>query len=268
MIPDYHMHTQLCKHASGTMEEYVLQALKAGCHEIAFTDHIPLPHDFDLAHRMHPSQLDGYFKEIERLRSAYPDLQILCGIEADFYDGFEPYLERFLAENNFDLVIMSVHFIKQWPEGNWAFSYHFPDKSLTEIYSEYLHAVLRGVKTGLFDIVGHLDLVKSPDQSLLEHNQTQIEDVISESKLQNMAIEINTSGLRKEINQTYPDLSFLSLINQAQVPITMGSDAHMPEQVALKFTEITQYLSAFEDLQIARYRSRKMQINRLKNYEV
>ncbi len=262
------MHTHLCKHASGTMEEYVQQAIKYGCHEIAFTDHIPLPHNFDLAHRMHQSELDGYFKEIERLRSAYPELRILCGIEADFYDGFELYLERFLSEYPFDLVIMSVHFIKSWPEGNWAFSYDFPDKSLTEIYSDYLEAVLRGIRTGLFDIVGHLDLVKSPEQSLLENNRDQLYKIISEAKTQNMAIEINSSGLRKDINQTYPDLSFLPLIAQAEVPITLGSDAHKPDQVALRFTEITKHLSAFEELKLARFRSREMQINRLIDEEV
>ena len=268
MIPDYHMHTHLCKHASGTMEEYVQQALKAGCQEIAFTDHIPLPQNFDLAHRMRQSELDGYFMEIERLRWAYPKLKILCGIEADFYDGFELYLEQFLSNYDFDLVIMSVHFIKKWPEGNWAFSYHFPDKTLTDIYAEYLDAVLRGIRTGLFDIVGHLDLVKSPEQSLLENNRDQLNAVIDEVKKQNMAIEINTSGLRKDIEQTYPDLSFLPLIARADVPITLGSDAHKPEQVALKFSEITKTLSAFENLKFARYRSRSKQIYHLNEDEV
>lgn len=268
MIPDYHIHTKLCKHATGSMEEYVQQALQSGCCEIAFTDHIPLPQDFDLAHRMHKSELDGYFKKIKRLRVAYPQLKILCGIEADFYDGFEPYLQQFLTAYDFDLVIMSVHFIKHWPEGNWAFSYHFPEKTLTDIYREYLDAVLRGLRTGLFDIVGHLDLVKSPEQSILAENKDQVEQILSEAKLQKMAVEINTSGLRKDIDQTYPDLSFVPLIIDADVPITLGSDAHQPEQVALKFPEITEHLSAFEALKGARFRSREMQIYRLKEYEV
>ncbi|MCD4692171.1 MAG: PHP domain-containing protein, partial [Calditrichales bacterium] len=52
MTADYHIHTKLCKHARGEMEEYVEQALRIGLKEIAFTDHIPLPDNFDIAHRM------------------------------------------------------------------------------------------------------------------------------------------------------------------------------------------------------------------------
>jgi len=260
MIADYHIHTALCKHASGTMEEYVQQAIKIGLGEMAFTDHIPLPYGFDTAHRMLPGEIDSYLNEIERLRSAYPNIKILCGIEADFYDGFEEYLSDFLKHYSFDLVILSVHFIKDWPEGNWAFSYSFPDKTQAEIYTDYLEALLRGIHTGLFNIIGHLDLVKSGSQSLLQENTALVKRILSEAKKHNMAIEINTSGLRRQIEEPYPALSFLPLIAEADLPVTLGSDAHEPQHVGFAFTEIEQHLLPFPMIKKARFQSGKIQL--------
>ena len=95
------------------MEEYVLHAIKTGLDEIAFTDHIPLPDNFDISHRMSTDQIETYIIEIQRLQKEYPQIKILAGIEADFYDGFEGYLTNFLKHYPFDMVIMSVHFIRQ-----------------------------------------------------------------------------------------------------------------------------------------------------------
>ena len=258
MVPDYHIHTSLCKHARGRMEEYVQAAIRSGLTEIAFTDHIPLPDDFDIAHRMQLSEFQTYFNEIDRLKKRYTQIKILTGIEADYYEGFEDFLSNFLGQYEFDLVIMSVHFIKSWPECNWVFYYDFPDRTLTEIYSDYLEAVLRGIRTGLFDIIGHLDLIKSANQSLLQENQAQVERILLEAKAKDMAIEINTSGLRKEINETFPAPSFLPLISKTGIPVTLGSDAHKPEQVALKFEETQKELHKFPKIRTVRFENREM----------
>ncbi|HBC88850.1 MAG TPA: histidinol phosphate phosphatase, partial [Lentisphaeria bacterium] len=39
MFVDYHVHTYLCKHASGRPEEYVKAAIRSGISEIGFSDH-------------------------------------------------------------------------------------------------------------------------------------------------------------------------------------------------------------------------------------
>ena len=47
MPADYHMHTPLCRHATGTVEEYVARARELGLPEIGFSDHSPMPSYFD-----------------------------------------------------------------------------------------------------------------------------------------------------------------------------------------------------------------------------
>ena len=257
MLADYHIHTKRCKHARGEMREYVEQALAMRIPEIAFTDHIPLPDNFDLAHRMAMSELEGYLSEIEALQKEYPQIRILSGIEADYYEGFEEFLQRILSQFPFDLIIMSVHFIKGWGENNWVFSYHFPDRPLHDIYSDYLRTLGKGVDTGLFHVLGHLDLIKSPDSSILEHNLEEIQSLLERIKKQNMAIEINTSGLRKEVAETYPTLKLIPLIRDFNIPLTMGSDAHQPDQVGYCFRQLEEELKPFAQLTFRRYRSGK-----------
>ncbi|HHE55776.1 MAG TPA: histidinol-phosphatase HisJ [Caldithrix abyssi] len=250
---DYHIHTKLCKHASGQMAEYVEQALKLGFDEIAFTDHIPLPQNFDPAHRMSLSEIDFYLNEIEKLKTRFgKDIKILTGIEADFYDGFEDYLADFLNRFPMDIVILSVHFIRDWPAGNWTFSYYFPGRPLKEIYSDYLQALMRGVKTGLFNVLGHLDLIKRDEARLLDGNEQEVRQLLGLVRQQNMAVEINTSGLRKEIGEPYPHQSIWPLLAEFQLPVTMGSDAHAPNQVGFRFAEIERQLVAVPGLQKAR----------------
>jgi len=235
---DNHIHTKLCKHADGDIFDYVEKAIALGIKEIAFTDHIPLPDNFDLAHRMQMNEIDTYERWVMLARDKYPEIKIRYGIEADFYDGYERFTENFLNQHDFDIVIMSVHFIRHWPEGNWVFDYNFPDKSKEDIYRDYFSIIKKGIETGLFDILGHLDLIKSPGDSLIELIPDDVIELLGVVKNSGMAIEINTSGYRKIVGESYPGLDWLPIIKEKSINLTIGSDAHHPDQVGLKFKPV------------------------------
>ncbi len=42
---DYHMHTPLCRHATGEPGEYAARAIALGLTEIGFSDHSPMPQE-------------------------------------------------------------------------------------------------------------------------------------------------------------------------------------------------------------------------------
>ena len=175
---DYHLHTWRCKHATGKMEAYVEQAILLELEEIAFTDHIPLPDEFDIAHRMDRNELDEYIQDIEDLKKSYPEISIKTGIEADYYEGHEKYTEKILSQYPFDLVLMAVHFLKHWPDGNWVFGYSFPGKPISEIYQDYLNTVIKGIRTGLFDVLAHVDLIKKAGAPLMDHAGGEVRNVL------------------------------------------------------------------------------------------
>jgi len=176
---DYHIHTRLCRHASGEVNEFVERALKLGISEIAFTDHIPLPENFDIEHRMAYKEMEIYQHWIDDAKIKYPDIKIKFGIEADYYEGFEEYLSKFLSAFDFDIVIMAVHFIRHWPRGNWVFDYNFPDKKTEDIYADYINTIQKGVRTGLFDVIGHVDMIKKAGESLLDKIPDDIENLLN-----------------------------------------------------------------------------------------
>ena len=43
MRSNYHTHTYRCNHATGTIEDYVKEAIKANIDEIGISDHLPHP---------------------------------------------------------------------------------------------------------------------------------------------------------------------------------------------------------------------------------
>jgi len=254
---DYHNHTKLCKHAEGEVSDFIEKAIELGINEFAFTDHIPLPDSYDIAHRMQMEEIEDYIKWIENARVKYPEIKILTGIEAEYIEGFEDFTDQFLQQYNFDIVIMSVHFIKSWTGRNWVFKYDFPDKTLPQIYSEYINTVNEGIKTNLFDVVGHIDLVKKPGFPLMQEVAEEVHNVLNNIKKHNMVLEINTSGYRRKIAEPYPSTDWMQSVKKLEIPISVGSDAHSPDQVGLNFINVYHNLANMGINEFAHFDKRK-----------
>ncbi len=256
---DYHIHTSLCKHAEGEIEEYVESAIEKGITEICFTDHMPFPasSEFDPGHRMSLDQMELYLKQIDSCQTKYREISILIGIEADYLEGYEEYLEEFLSTYAFDIVIMSVHFIKKWGDKGWVFVYEYTEDTLEEQYRDYFDCVVQGIETGLFDVMGHFDVIKRLNNPVLNTNAKDVQRALNAVKRAGMSIELNSSGLRKFVKEAYPAPDILGLAVEKGIPIVLASDAHKPEQVGDYFDELFNQLFHYPGIEIARYRKRQ-----------
>ncbi|HLA69735.1 MAG TPA: histidinol-phosphatase HisJ [Bacteroidota bacterium] len=237
MIVDYHTHTALCKHAEGSVEDYVRKAVELGLDEIGCSEHIPMPEKFDEVHRM---DIEQYYSEyapvVGQLKEKYEaKLTVRRGIEADYYPGTEEWVRGFLKENPFDYVIGSVHFLGEWGFDDPIFVHHYDERDIDSTYEAYYEAIRKSARSGLFDIIGHCDLVKKfghrPKKDMTEVVRETMK-IIAEH---GVCIEINTSGLRKPVREIYPSESILAMAKEFGVPLTLGSDAHSPEDVAKDF---------------------------------
>lgn len=247
---DYHLHTRLCRHAAGEMAEYIEAAAAKGIEEVCFTPHIPMPDFYGRNLRMEQADMEIYLTEVDKLKKKYPGMVILTGIEADYYEGYEEYLENFLSSYSFDLVLISIHFIAAWPPGNWVFNFDFPGRPLSDIYHDYFQALKKGINTGLFDIVAHFDLIKQPGAPVLETNRKDLEEIIDLCRRKGVGFEINTSGFRKAIGEPYPAPEIIEILVDKGVLLISGSDAHAPEQVALRFDTL-------QHIPITRFKKRR-----------
>jgi len=263
---DYHNHTKLCKHAEGEVYQYVEKAISLGITEMAFTDHMPLPNGFDIAHRMSENEMEIYINWVNQVQSRYSEIKILLGIETDYYEGFEKYTEKFLNSYNFDLVTMSIHFLKNWPKSSWVFNYDFPDRSIKDIYTEYLNTLIKGINTGLYDIVGHLDIIKTPEHPMIQLVPDLVSEVLKTIKKNNMILEINSSGFRKKVGEPYPSIDMFDIINEFCVPLCVGSDSHSPQQVGFMFDDIYNSLKLKGIENLTHFEKRKRIIKPIKEF--
>ncbi len=231
---DYHVHTKLCKHAVGEMREYVEEALKKGLSKMGFSDHLPFneTHMKDLS--MSPKELEFYVAEIESIKKEF-NLEILCGIEADYYPERQDEIVGFLNKYDFDYVYGSAHYINGWAFDNPKFITEWDKYNVDDVYKAYYETLKELVKSGFYDIVAHFDLVKkfgfAPKRSFFD----EINEIMSLIKKQNMMIEVNTSGLRKPAKEIYPSRAIIEIAKSFDVPVILGSDAHKPEDVAKDF---------------------------------
>ena len=253
---DYHVHTAYCGHASGEMEQYVQQALSHGLSEICFCDHMPLQDGFDDEHRMGAKDVQPYIDEIFRLRDLYPQLIIHLGFEADYIAGMEEYLLNFRRKHGVDHFLMSIHFVTGWPAGEWTFAFPFGSGTIRNRYLDYFQTMKSGVKSGLFDAVAHIDLIKRPRYPVCDVVSDMVDEVLDAVAEVGMAVEYNTSGLRKPIAEAFPAEDLLARIVHRSIPVCLGSDAHHPEQVAYAFDDLQPLLGRYPGIKAYRIEPR------------
>lgn len=237
MIVDYHTHTSLCKHARGSAEEYIRRAVELGLDEVGCSEHIPMPDNFDEKHRMSIGEYYGeYAPSVTELRDRYRgEITVRRGIEADFFPGTEAWVRGFLKENEFDYVIGSVHFLGAWGFDDVVFVHQYIETDIDSVYEKYFEAVRQSAGSGLFDIIGHCDLVKKFGHRPTKNLEDTIRETMKAIRSNDLCVEINTSGLRKPVKEMYPSEAILDIVHELGIPITLGSDAHAPEEVGRDF---------------------------------
>jgi histidinol-phosphatase (PHP family) len=235
MNPDYHMHTPLCRHATGHPVAYAREAIRKGLPEIGFADHNPMPKRFD-DWRMDISDLPRYFALVEEAREELPQFPIRLGLECDYLPGQEEWITKLAGMAPWDYLIGSVHYLTpDWAVDNPAYVGRYHQYPPEELWTMYWNAAEKCARSGLFDFIAHPDLVKIFGARPAGNLDRYYEPVIAALAERGGAFEINTAGLRKPVHELYPALGFLKLARAAGVPLVINSDAHAPEQVGMDF---------------------------------
>jgi len=239
---DAHVHTNLSPDSDVPIDVYAALAVELGIAELAVTDHV----DFD---SRDPAYRYTRFADRERTirdaaeRWAGRGLAIRFGAELTYNTSWEGDLRDHLARHRYDFTIGSVH---DWPDspyvpsrvGTWA-----TGRSIAEVVSPYIAQVMAAARSGLFDTIGHLDVVKrylypriTPAQ--LAERPELFEPALSALVESDTALEINTSGLRHGVAEPYPPASVVARFRElGGQRLTAGSDAHRPAWFAFRLDQ-------------------------------
>ena len=225
---DYHIHTNNSFDSVARMEDYCKRALELGLDEVAFTEHYDSnPKDeskgFFSYHR--------YMDDIKFCRWKYGDrLKITAGLELGEPHIYYENLEEYKEDKLFELYIGSVHFVN----GDVIHRSYEDWEETEEIYLKYFQELLKTAKAGNFNILGHLDVIKRylPDRAG-RFNPYFFKEIIFEILKViisgNIAIEVNSSGLRQKLQEPLPAYEIIQWYRMlGGRKIVFGSDAHRP----------------------------------------
>jgi len=253
---DYHIHSTYSDGRSAP-EEYIAPAVAAGLSEIGFSEHLNLFSDEDGC-VMDPVEMPVYLKNIETIRNSTSLIRVKTGLEVDFFKGREKETAEYLAVLDLDYVIGSVHYL-----GNKTVD-HGPDfyegKSIDLLFGSYIDTVCAAVASGLFDIIGHCDLIRiygfKPSGDPAPHYRR----LARTMKEHNVAFEVNTNGRNRPLADFYPDRKYLEIFHKENVPVCVNSDAHMPSRVGQYFDEAYELLryTGFTEMAVFDKRVRTM----------
>ncbi|HLX34718.1 MAG TPA: histidinol-phosphatase HisJ family protein [Candidatus Limnocylindrales bacterium] len=236
---DAHVHTDQSPDSRVPIDVYAALAIEQGLPEIAITDHV----DFD---RRDPAW--GYVTYADRERVVREAAErwgprgvtIRFGVEMTWNTSWADAFRDHLGRHRYDYVIGSVH---DWPGspyrtnvGSWV-----AGRPLDEIVAPYYNQLMAGVRAGVFDTIGHLDVLKRylhpfVTAADLAARPDLLEPVLTALVESGVALEVNTSGLYYPGHETYPSATTVARFRElGGSRVVAGSDAHRADRLAHRF---------------------------------
>lgn len=228
---NYHTHTSRCGHATGTDEEYVQAAIKAGYTVLGFSDHAPYKKVSLSWARMDWDRLEDYMESVTRLKRKYEGIiDIHLGLETEFYPE---YLEEKKEMHDMvEYLILGQHFIK--PDGTGSFFGYNSDSEIME----YAERICQGLDTGLFTYLAHPDVFVYRQPEFNEACRKASRMILAKAVETNTPIEVNVHGVMRGKHPYptgeqygYPHLDFWKIAAEYPVRCLYGIDAHKPKQL-------------------------------------
>ena len=249
---NFHTHTLYCD-GNDTPEAYVKEAIRKEMTAIGFSSHSPLP--FDNEYSIKENKLEEYKTEIRGLQQKYKDkIEIFLALEFDYVSGISDNFDILKKSAGLDYTIGSVHLVKSkfsnslWfidgPDINYTHGLsHIFKNNIKFAVESYFAQIQKMIITQKPDIIGHIDKVKmnnkgrffSEDEPWYKELAIKTLEVAAKT---NCIIEVNTRGIyKKRCDSLYPGIFLLKEILKLNIPITISSDAHLPDELTAFFPE-------------------------------
>ena len=241
MICDLHTHSKYSFDGIASIEELCFASSERGVEILAITDHCDMldgPEGISAYLAVEEARAQEFFSLRERRQT--PDL--LWGIEIGNAIDRPQETSGFLQARSFDFVIGAIHFL---PDGSDIYKLPYPNAAAVDaMFRSYFDSMLQLVKLGGFDTLAHLDyplrvLYQKVEEPTVARYRDLVEPILEGLVKRDIALEINTRGTYDWQNRVGPEEWVLRRYRELGGEIiTIGSDAHAPEQVAWDFQKV------------------------------
>jgi histidinol-phosphatase (PHP family) len=241
MWSNYHCHTNFCD-GKKSVAEVIDKAKAMNMIALGISSHASLP--FENKWSMRPGMLDNYLSEINRAKE---DFEVYAGLEVDFIPN---KISPFDFKDRLDYTIGSVHFVNDtWEIDNTYDVFMDGLKnifggSIRKAVARYYELTREMVRTTPPNIVGHMDKIKMHnrgDHFFMEEEpwyREQVDLTLDAIAKAGCIVEVNTRGIYQNKTDTlYPSPWILQEIHKKNIPVTLSSDAHHPDDLVNRFPE-------------------------------
>lgn len=246
-LTDCHTHTEISPDSEASIASMLDAARQADLLAYAVTDHVELTRWYPQGYyKARPRNEEDFFDYAERFerameqnlcaRETAQELICISGIELGEPDVDFALAERIYRDPRLDFVIASLH------ELQGKLDFYFLDYTHEDVHAlleRYFAVLLTIAAQDCYDVLGHitypLRYVEGDAGIPVQMNTYRdcIAEIFRTVIRQGKGIELNTSGYRQRYGKPFPDAELLKLYKDLGGTIlTLGSDAHRPEDVA------------------------------------
>lgn len=212
-LADTHIHSIYSYDGQMRIESAIKRGLELGLKYLAFTEHVELE---QITLKQFLNRFACYSEEIDILQEKYPKIKLIKGVEIS---NPERYLKELEIINKLDLdyILGSNHIL--------------PKENQEKEILLYYKRILQIVKNGGIDSLAHLDYIRRKFDDFLVPLEL-LEDIFNSLINSKIALEINTSALRRKNISSFPCEEKLELYKKlGGTLVTIGSDAHRLNEI-------------------------------------
>lgn len=268
MLATYHNHTTWSD-GRNSPAELLDAARRLGVDELGISDHYVLhPDNQTPAWGMAPKSVVRYIEQLATLRERSseqggPTLRI--GLEVDWFPGHDELLHEALSRLPLDFVVGSVHDVNGFCiDGSPAKWQKLEQSQRDDVHRTYWQHMQGLARSGLFDIVAHIDLPKKfaymPSVEPADEIDAALDAIAAQDGL---VVEINTAGWHKPCADAYPSAEITHKCWLRGIPMTINADAHQGEDLVRDFDRAVQRMRDAGYTQIARFEGRQVHLEPL-----
>ncbi|KAI0088399.1 Polymerase/histidinol phosphatase-like protein [Irpex rosettiformis] len=273
----HHSHSgQFCKHAKGTLEEVVQEAIRQGFETYGLTEHVPRYRTQDLYPEEEGMALDDLYKtfndfldEAHRLKGIYAgQIKLLVGLETESISSVDlDRLEEVLKihAGRIEYVVGSVHHVNGIPIdfdkptyeralASFAASESTPGQSeddarktqMTAYLSSYFDAQYELMNRVKPEVIGHVDLCRLYEPALHFIDYPEAYEKLKRNIMfatdYGAVFELNAASLRKGWTDAYPAEDVIAIIKECNGRLALSDDSHGPHAVGLNYGRMADYM--------------------------
>lgn len=222
---NFHTHNYLCGHAEGTVCDYVKQAVDNGYHTIGISDHFSSHNDRDFIYVNFGNLDTEYLPQFDEARKLYGDkIRILRGAEVAYYEGAKDYYRR--LRQSLDYLVMGQHGYMLNGKRQNSFFDGLDENNVVA----YCNHCIKGLKTGLFTIFAHPDVIFYCDPVVTQGMRDAFDKMIKTAVDCGVIVELNANGIRNA-GFTYPTDLVVDLCEKYNAKVIVSSDCHLPREL-------------------------------------